>query len=152
MPALTTTIYITGFAIGGLSLLIFFLGHAGLISPFYISFATAVFVFSLWFFVKKSLTGRQGREGISPYSGKDKILLASIIIYALAILPLSLTPPSVRDELIHHLAVPKLYIENGRIFQIPLMGFNRFQMSHSGCFNTLHPFLRGILPRVFHLA
>src|SRR3990172_6409937 len=152
MPALTTTIYITGFAIGGLSLLIFFLGHAGLISPFYVSFATAVFVFSLWFFVKKSLTGRQGREGISPYSGKDKILLASIIIYALAILPLSLTPPSVRDELIHHLAVPKLYIENGRIFQIPFMGFSYFPMNTELLYIIPLLFGADILPRVFHLA
>ena len=152
MPALTTTIYITGFAIGGLSLLIFFLGHMGVISPFYVSFATAVFVFSLWFFIKKSLTGRHGREGISPYSGKDKILLASIIIYALAILPLSLTPPSVRDELIHHLAVPKLYIENGRIFQIPFMGFSYFPMNTELLYIIPLLFGADILPRVFHLA
>lgn len=32
---------------------------------------------------------------------------------------LGLVPPTARDELIHHLAIPRLYVDAGRIFEIP---------------------------------
>jgi hypothetical protein len=54
----------------------------------------------------------------------DKSLLGSflwslILFILLAEVVLGLVPPTARDELTHHLAVPKLYASAGRIFEIP---------------------------------
>ncbi|MFQ5541289.1 MAG: phospholipid carrier-dependent glycosyltransferase [Candidatus Binatia bacterium] len=48
------------------------------------------------------------------------ILLAEVV--------LGLVPPAVRDELTHHLAIPKLYVESGRILEIPFAPYSYYPM------------------------
>ncbi|MBI5560638.1 MAG: glycosyltransferase family 39 protein [Deltaproteobacteria bacterium] len=142
-------IFKSGLIIGGLSLLLFLFGHAGLLSPPYMVLAVAVFIVSLWFFLKEDFRKRARIEG---YSTKDLCLMAFAVVFVLSILPLALAPPSVRDELIHHLAVPKLYIEKGRIFAIPFMGFSYYPMNIDLLY--LIPLALGndIAPRLIHFG
>ncbi len=60
---------------------------------------------------------------------REAALSASIVGVILLILPLVSTPPVSRDALIHHLAVPELYLEAGGIYEIPFMGFSYLPMN-----------------------
>jgi hypothetical protein len=44
------------------------------------------------------------------------VLIVAVILVQIV---LSLVPPTTRDELTHHLLMPRLYIERGRIFDLP---------------------------------
>ena len=48
------------------------------------------------------------------------ILLAEVL--------LGLVPPWARDELIHHLAIPKLYVHSGRIHEVPFAPYSYYPM------------------------
>jgi len=47
----------------------------------------------------------------------------------ISIVVLSLVPPVSRDALIHHLNVPKLYIQHGGMYEIPSMEFSYYPMN-----------------------
>ncbi len=49
-------------------------------------------------------------------------LIASIVV-------LSAVPPVSKDELVHHLAVPKLYLKHGGMYEIPFMPFSYYPMN-----------------------
>lgn len=51
------------------------------------------------------------------------------ILYVLMIIVLSTVPPVSRDALTHHLAVPKLYIEHGGMYEIPEMIASYYPMN-----------------------
>ncbi len=57
------------------------------------------------------------------------LLTVSLVMLTVAIILMSLVPPVSRDALVHHLAVPKLYIEHGGIYEIPFMDFSYFPMN-----------------------
>jgi hypothetical protein len=61
-------------------------------------------------------------------------LLATVICLAILILLsieflLNLTPPVARDALIHHLAIPKLWLENGGFYEIKWSVFSYYPMN-----------------------
>lgn len=58
-------------------------------------------------------------------------LVISIAILAVLLLEvlLNLTPPIDRDALIHHLAIPKLWLKNGGFYEIKWAGFSYFPMN-----------------------
>ena len=41
---------------------------------------------------------------------------------------LCLVPPTARDELTHHLAIPQLYVRAGRIIEVPMAPYSYFPM------------------------
>lgn len=55
-------------------------------------------------------------------SGLVFVLIFSIII-------LASVPPVSKDALVHHLAIPKLYLEHGAIYEIPFMIFSYYPMN-----------------------
>ena len=57
------------------------------------------------------------------------ILLGILGVLILAIVILSAVPPVSKDALVHHLAVPKLYLEHGGIYEIPSMPFSYYPMN-----------------------
>ena len=57
------------------------------------------------------------------------ILCFLIFIQNIFILLLSSVPPISRDALIHHLALPKMYLLHGGIYEIPSMHFSYFPMN-----------------------
>ena len=56
-------------------------------------------------------------------------LLAACLILTGAIVILASVPPISRDALVHHLAVPKLYLRHGAIHEIPFMVFSYYPMN-----------------------
>ncbi len=55
------------------------------------------------------------------------LFILSSLLFVLIIL--NCTPPVSRDALTHHLAVPKLYLTNGGIFEIPNLSFSYYPMN-----------------------
>lgn len=138
--------YRASLALGGLSLAVFFLGLLGLLSPAFLLVAFAIaagaFIYSC-----RSLPF----HGLCGFSSAEKLLLALCVASILLILPLALMPPSVRDELIAHLAVPKLYLTEGRIFELRHIGFSYLPQNIDLLY--LIPLSLGsdIVPRLIHL-
>jgi 4-amino-4-deoxy-L-arabinose transferase-like glycosyltransferase len=57
------------------------------------------------------------------------IICIAILIILLVEIILNLTPPVARDALIHHLAIPKLWLENGGFYEIKWAEFSYFPMN-----------------------
>ena len=51
-----------------------------------------------------------------------------ILVVLLAEVVLGLVPPVARDELTHHLAIPKLYVNSGRILEVPFAPYSYYPM------------------------
>ncbi len=56
-------------------------------------------------------------------------LVLSLSAVIISIVVLSLVPPVSKDALTHHLAVPKLYLQQGGIHEIPSLSFSYFPMN-----------------------
>ena len=74
-------------------------------------------------------------------------LLASLVI---AIILLSWVPPVSRDALTHHLAVPKLYLQHGGIYEIPSIGFSYYPMNLDLLYMIPLYFGNDIVPKFIH--
>jgi hypothetical protein len=57
-----------------------------------------------------------------------RFLWAAILIFLLAEIVLGLLPPTSRDELTHHLAIPRLYARAGRIIEVPMAPYAYYPM------------------------
>jgi 4-amino-4-deoxy-L-arabinose transferase-like glycosyltransferase len=77
------------------------------------------------------------------------VLLAGLII---SIFILSCVPPVSRDALTHHLAVPKLYLKHGGIYQIPFIQFSYFPMNLDLLYLISLYFGSDIIPKYIHFA
>jgi len=83
---------------------------------------------------------------------------ATLFLYATIILLLSmefilnLTPPISRDVLIHHLAVPKLWLKKGRIYEIPWANYAYYPMNINLLYVVCLYFKNDIAPKFIHLA
>jgi len=65
---------------------------------------------------------------------------------------LASVPPVSRDALIHHLAVPMLYIEHGAIYEIPQIRFSYYPMSLDYLYLIPLYFGNDIFPKYIHFA
>ena len=81
------------------------------------------------------------------------ILITSILLLILIEIILSLTPPIARDALIHHLAIPKLWLLNGGFYEIKWADFSYYPMRTSTAF-TLSRFISitNIIPNFIHMG
>jgi len=57
------------------------------------------------------------------------LLLGLLAVLIVSIVILSCVPPVSKDALTHHLAVPKLYLNHGGIYEIPFMAFSYYPMN-----------------------
>jgi len=57
-----------------------------------------------------------------------KIIWAAILVILIVEIVLGLLPPISRDELTHHLAIPKLYAKAGRIIEVPIAPYSYYPM------------------------
>ena len=57
-----------------------------------------------------------------------RILWLSIFVILVTEIILCLVPPTARDELTHHLAIPQLYVRAGRIIEVPMAPYSYFPM------------------------
>jgi 4-amino-4-deoxy-L-arabinose transferase-like glycosyltransferase len=84
---------------------------------------------------------------------KTRWLIAVLIaVTILGILVLACVPPVSRDALIHHLAVPKLYLEQGGIHEIPDCVFSYYPMNLDLLYMIPLSLGNDILPKYIHFT
>ena len=76
-------------------------------------------------------------------------LLAVLII---SVIILSYVPPVSRDALTHHLAVPKLYLKHGGIYEIPELIFSYYPMNLDLLYLIPLSFGNDIIPKFIHFS
>ncbi len=78
------------------------------------------------------------------------LLLVSAVIGAIIVL--SWVPPVSRDALTHHLAVPKLYLQQGGIYEIPAIPYSYYPMNLDLLYIVPLYFKNDIVPKFIHFA
>ena len=93
---------------------------------------------------------------IKAHESKNKLLLTilSILLVSviIAIVFLASVPPVSKDALTHHLAIPKLYLQHGKMMEFPDLHFSYFPMNVDLLY--LIPLALGndIIPKYIHFA
>jgi len=82
---------------------------------------------------------------------KISLLSCGLLAIASSVI-LCLVPPVSKDALIHHLAVPKLYLEHGGIYEIPFMPFSYFPMNLDLLYTLPLYFGNDIAPKLIHMG
>jgi len=82
---------------------------------------------------------------------KALIIICLIAVIGCIIL-LSCVPPVSRDALAHHLAVPKLYLKHGSIYQIPDIEFSYYPMNLDLLYLIPLYFGNDIIPNFIHFS
>jgi len=80
------------------------------------------------------------------------VLLVLMAVLILSVFILSLVPPTSKDELVHHLAVPKLYLKHGGMFEIPFMPFSYYPMNLDLLYLIPLYFGNDIVPKFIHFG
>lgn len=108
----------------GVSATVYFLfGLAGYVHSFWLnSSVVAALGFSALFFLAKFFT----IPGHTNWLGR--FLWAATLLLIVTQIALGLLPPTSRDELTHHLAIPKLYANAGRIVEVPIAPYAYYPM------------------------
>lgn len=75
-----------------------------------------------------------------------------LAIYAILVFLMNFVPPFMRDELTHHLFVPKLWIAKGKIFQIPDLLPSYYPMNIDLLYVVPLYFGNDIIPKFIHYA
>lgn len=79
------------------------------------------------------------------------LLLWLLILLILGIEALlGLVPPAVRDEVVHHLALPKLYIKAGRIYEVPFALHSYYPMLIDMLYTPFVGWGLDALPKLIH--
>jgi hypothetical protein len=69
-----------------------------------------------------------------------------------AVVILASVPPTGKDALVHHLAVPKLYLKHGGIYEIPHMVFSYYPMNLDLLYMIPLAFGNDIAPKFIHFS
>lgn len=80
------------------------------------------------------------------------VLAIAIATLIIAIITLSWVPPISKDALVHHLALPKLYLEHGSIYEIPSMPFSYFPMNLDLLYMIPLYYGNDIIPKLIHFS
>jgi hypothetical protein len=80
------------------------------------------------------------------------LLCTALALVLLCILVLAGVPPVDRDALTHHLAVPKLYLRHGGIYEIPAVPFSYYPMNLDLLYMAALHLGSDILPKYIHCA
>ncbi|MBN2032446.1 MAG: glycosyltransferase family 39 protein [Deltaproteobacteria bacterium] len=82
----------------------------------------------------------------------EKILVVLLLILIFCVVTLSCVPPVAKDELVHHLAIPRLYLKHGGMCEIPFMPFSYYPMNLQLLY--LIPLYLGndIVPKFIHFS
>ena len=80
------------------------------------------------------------------------LLYIVISVFVIIELFLNLTPPISRDALIHHLAIPKLWLTHGGFYEIPWANFSYYPMNIDLLYLIPLYFKNDIIPKFIHFA
>jgi len=87
------------------------------------------------------------------FSKYFKIILAGLLLtLIISIVVLSYVPPVSRDALTHHLAVPKLYLKHGGIYEVPELIFSYYPMNLDLLYFIPLYFGNDIIPKYIHFS
>src|ERR1043166_2042050 len=136
---------LTGILLGLCATLYFFAGLAGQVGNLFVNTlvaavlaAAALFFLPIFFDILPD-TNQLGRT----------IWLSIAVILAVEIL-LCLVPPIARDELTHHLAIPRLYVQAGRIIEVPIAPYSYFPMLLEMLYTPWIPWGYDSFPKLVH--
>ena len=87
----------------------------------------------------------------TPRNTATFILCTTILVFFSAEFILNLTPPISRDALIHHLAVPKLWLKHGGFYEIPWAEYSYYPMFINLFYLVCLYFKNDIAPKFIHL-
>ena len=93
---------------------------------------------------------RVERPPVTWYVKVSLITLLAILIVSIIIL--ASVPPVSKDALVHHLAVPKLYLKHGGMYEIPTMPFSYFPMNLDLLYLIPLFFGNDIVPKFMHFG
>src|SRR5688500_1649261 len=114
---------LTGVLLGAAATLYFLAGLAGYVtSPLPNFFVAAALAVACLFFSCEFVRA----FGESHWLGRC-VWLAILLIIIVEVI-LSLVPPTARDELTHHLTIPRLYARAGRIIEVPMAPYSYYPM------------------------
>ena len=95
------------------------------------------------------LTSRLSADG----EGHLKTFLVGLVaVLIIAIILLCCVPPVSKDALVHHLAVPKLYLRHGGMYEIPTMPFSYYPMNLDLLYLIPLYFGNDIAPKFIHFS
>jgi hypothetical protein len=80
------------------------------------------------------------------------LLLGGLALLIFSVCVLAMVPPVSKDALVHHLAVPKLYLEHGGIYEIPSMVFSYYPMNVDLLYMIPLYFGNDIVPKLIHFV
>ena len=81
-----------------------------------------------------------------------RLLVFTLFILIISVVVMSIVPPVSKDALVHHLAVPKLYLRHGGIYEIPFMDFSYYPMNLDLLYMIPLYFGNDIIPKFIHFA
>jgi len=79
-------------------------------------------------------------------------LCVTIAVFFCTELMLNLTPPVSRDALVHHLAVPKLWLKHGGFYEIPWAEYSYYPMYINLIYFVCLYFKNDIVPKFIHFG
>ena len=79
-------------------------------------------------------------------------LVGLLVILMVCIVFLACVPPVSRDALVHHLAVPKLYLKHGGMYEMPSMIFSYYPMNLDLLYLVPMYFGNDIVPKFIHFC
>ena len=80
------------------------------------------------------------------------VLMGLLAVLIVSIVILSCVPPVSKDSLTHHLAVPKLYLKHGGIYEIPFAGFSYYPMNLDLLYLIPLYYGNDIIPKFIHFS
>ena len=80
------------------------------------------------------------------------LLYTVIVVFFCTEIILNFTPPISRDALIHHLAVPKLWLKHGGFYEIPWAEYSYYPMFINLLYAVCLYFNNDIAPKFIHLS
>src|SRR5918995_1704097 len=122
-PALLFRTCLSGCFLGAAATLYFLLGLAGYVhNPVANSAVLLVLAAGALFFLAEfsAIPIKANRL--------ERSIWAVILVIVMAEIVLGFLPPTARDELTHHLAIPKLYARAGRIIEVPMAPYAYYPM------------------------
>jgi Dolichyl-phosphate-mannose-protein mannosyltransferase len=114
---------VVGCLLGGVGTIYFLLGLAGYVGSSLLNlFVATSLVAAAGFFLTAFIGGLWGTNWVG------RVFWFAIFIILVTEIILCLVPPTARDELTHHLAIPRLYARAGRIIEVPMAPYAYYPM------------------------
>jgi hypothetical protein len=114
---------LVGCLLGSVGTIYFLLGLAGYVGSSLLNLFVAISLVAATVFFLTAFVG-----ALSETNWVGRVFWLSIFIILVVEIILCLVPPTARDELTHHLAIPKLYAQAGQIIEVPMAPYAYYPM------------------------